>query len=234
MPTPRNTSSAKGCDADWFRTALEKREIIPASRQSEPKGADPLPSRALLPAIQDREYVPQAQGRASYPYPLRSLRPHFHVSHLLRGNRHLLAQLMRPEPRRKARPAGSTAAAMSILYRRDSIQIPALAQRAGMSTRQFEGRFAHETWLPPKLYARIARFESALESKALSTDTWTNVANRLGYFDQTHMIKTSRSFPERYQRACSPSLERAQTPISAEFGMVKLSGASIRGPQLIL
>jgi transcriptional regulator GlxA family with amidase domain len=64
-----------------------------------------------------------------------------------------------------------------------------------MSTRQFEGRFAHEIRLPPKLYARIARFESALESKALSTaDTWTNVANRLGYFDPTHMIKDFKEF----------------------------------------
>jgi methylphosphotriester-DNA--protein-cysteine methyltransferase len=64
-----------------------------------------------------------------------------------------------------------------------------------MSTRQFERRFTREIGLPPKLYARIARFESALESKALSTaDTWTNVANRLGYFDQMHMIKDFKEF----------------------------------------
>ncbi len=92
-------------------------------------------------------------------------------------------------------PNGITAAAMSILYRRGSIQVPALAQGAGMSTRQFERRFTREIGLPPKLYARIARFESALESKALSTaDTWTNVANRLGYFDQMHMIKDFKEF----------------------------------------
>jgi AraC-like DNA-binding protein len=92
-------------------------------------------------------------------------------------------------------PDGITATAMSILYRRGSIQVPALAQRAGMSTRQFERRFTREIGLPPKLYARIARFESALESKALLTaDTWTNVANRLGYFDQMHMIKDFKEF----------------------------------------
>jgi AraC-like DNA-binding protein len=88
-----------------------------------------------------------------------------------------------------------TSTAMSVLYRQGSIQVPALARRAGMSTRQFERRFTREIGLPPKLFARIARFESALESKALTTaDSWTNVANRFGYFDQMHMIKDFKEF----------------------------------------
>ena len=92
-------------------------------------------------------------------------------------------------------PDGITASAMSVLHRRGSVQVPALAQQACMSLRQFERRFTREIGLPPKLYARIARFESALESKALSTaDSWTNVANRLGYFDQMHMIKDFKEF----------------------------------------
>jgi AraC-like DNA-binding protein len=61
-----------------------------------------------------------------------------------------------------------------------------------MSTRQFEPRFTREIGMAPKLFARIARFEAALESKALSIDnSWTDVANRLGYFDQIHLIHDS-------------------------------------------
>jgi len=92
-------------------------------------------------------------------------------------------------------PDGITMTALSILHRQGCIQVPALAQRAGMSARQFERRFTREIGLPPKLYARIARFESALESKALSTaESWTDVATRLGYFDQMHMIKDFKEF----------------------------------------
>jgi AraC-like DNA-binding protein len=88
-----------------------------------------------------------------------------------------------------------TTAALSILHRRGSIPIQALARRTGMSTRQFERRFTREIGLAPKLYSRIARFESSLASKALSTEeSWTDVANRLGYFDQMHMIKDFKEF----------------------------------------
>ena len=87
-----------------------RRRLVPSRRgrardnplhsvKGEPKGADPIRPRTLPPAIQDREHVWQAQGLASYPYPLRSLRPHRHVSHLRRRNRHLLAQSMSPELR---------------------------------------------------------------------------------------------------------------------------------------
>jgi len=41
----------------------------------------------------------------------------------------------------------------------------------------------------PKLLARIARFEAALESKARSvTRSWTEVAHEFGYYDQMHMV----------------------------------------------
>jgi AraC-like DNA-binding protein len=132
-------------------------------------------------------------------------------------------------------PDGITAAAMSILYRRGSIQVPALAQRASMSTRQFERRFAREIGLPPKLYARIARFESALESKALSTaDSWTNVANRLGYFDQMHMIKDFKEFSGEIPTSLLTQLE---TNFDAHLNRIRsgqIAATPIRGPRLIL
>ncbi len=41
----------------------------------------------------------------------------------------------------------------------------------------------------PKLFARIVRFESALEYKArFDTKLWTEVAHTFGYYDQMHMV----------------------------------------------
>jgi hypothetical protein len=41
----------------------------------------------------------------------------------------------------------------------------------------------------PKLFARIARFEAALEHKAcFATKSWTEIAHEFGYYDQMHMV----------------------------------------------
>lgn len=86
-------------------------------------------------------------------------------------------------------------ASRAILRRRGDIQISLLAQHAGISGRQFERKFALEVGVGPKLLARIARFEAALESKAMSTgDSWANVANQFGYHDQMHMIRDFKQF----------------------------------------
>ena len=132
-------------------------------------------------------------------------------------------------------PDGITATALSVLYRRGSIHVPVLAQRAGMSTRQFERRFTREIGLPPKLYARIARFESALECKAISTaDTWTNVALRLGYFDQMHMIKDFKEFSGEIPTSLLSQLETKLDTHLVGIRSGQIAVTSFRGPQLIL
>jgi hypothetical protein len=58
-----------------------------------------------------------------------------------------------------------------------------LIRRVG--DRQFERRFRYEIGIPPKLYARIVRFEAALRRKAAAPATqWTDIAHILGYHDQ--------------------------------------------------
>jgi len=107
-------------------------------------------------------------------------------------------------------PDRITSAGLSILGRRGHIQVPALAEQACMSPRQFERRFTREIGVPPKLYARIARFESALESKALSKDeSWTEITNRLGYFDQMHLIKDFKEFSGEVPTSLINQLETA-------------------------
>ena len=132
-------------------------------------------------------------------------------------------------------PDRVTQTAISVLGRRGRIQVPALAEQACMSQRQFERRFTREIGLPPKLYARIARFESALESKALSTtESWTEITNRLGYFDQMHLIKDFREFSGEVPTSLISQLETAYEAHLEEIRSGRKTAVRSAAPQLIL
>jgi AraC-like DNA-binding protein len=132
-------------------------------------------------------------------------------------------------------PDRITSAAMSILGRRGHIQVPALAEQACMSPRQFERRFTREIGVPPKLYARIARFESALESKALSNDeSWTEITNRLGYFDQMYLIKDFKEFSGEVPTSLINQLETAYEAHLNEIRAGRKMPILRNAPQLIL
>jgi AraC-like DNA-binding protein len=84
---------------------------------------------------------------------------------------------------------GITRAATEVLLTSGCVRVSDLAHRAGLGIRQFERRFRYEIGIPPKLYARIVRFESALLRKAAALETrWTDIAHALGYHDQMHMV----------------------------------------------
>ena len=79
--------------------------------------------------------------------------------------------------------------AMAVIRHSGSVRISELAHQTGLGTRQFERRFDHEIGISPKLYARIVRFEAALQRRAVSPTTrWTDIAHDLGYHDQMHMV----------------------------------------------
>jgi AraC-like DNA-binding protein len=68
-----------------------------------------------------------------------------------------------------------------------------LARHSGLGLRQFERRFRQHTGFRPKLYSRIARFQSALDAKIGSPRrTWLDIAHTHGYYDQMHMIRDFR------------------------------------------
>jgi len=90
---------------------------------------------------------------------------------------------------------GVSAAAHRILQSGGRVGLAALAGSAGLGMRQFERRFVQQVGMRPKLFARIARFEAALESKArIVTRSWTDVAHDFGYYDQMHMIHDFAEF----------------------------------------
>jgi len=65
----------------------------------------------------------------------------------------------------------------------------ALAGSAGLSTRQFARKFIRQVGVRPKLFARVARFEAALENKArFPALSWAHIAHEFGYYDQMHMV----------------------------------------------
>jgi AraC-like DNA-binding protein len=90
---------------------------------------------------------------------------------------------------------GVAAAANQILRRAAGVRIPAMANRAGLSIRQFERRFVEQVGMGPKLLARIARFEAVMDHMTRSSaESWTGVAQRFGYYDQMHMVHEFAEF----------------------------------------
>ena len=84
---------------------------------------------------------------------------------------------------------GIASVATEVLLKDGCVRVPQLAHSVGLGIRQFERRFRYEIGIPPKLYARIARFEAALRRKATAPNTrWTDIAHALGYHDQMHMV----------------------------------------------
>jgi AraC-like DNA-binding protein len=84
-----------------------------------------------------------------------------------------------------------TMVADHIFVRRGVVDsVERLAADAGLGIRQFERLFLSEIGVSPKLYARVARFQNALDMKiAAPRRTWLEIAHRLSYHDQMHMIR---------------------------------------------
>jgi methylphosphotriester-DNA--protein-cysteine methyltransferase len=84
--------------------------------------------------------------------------------------------------------------ALHVLRFQGTPSISNLANDAALSVRQFERRFVQEIGMAPKLFARIARYQSALDSKLASpARSWLGVAHEFGYHDQMHMIRDFQS-----------------------------------------
>lgn len=105
-------------------------------------------------------------------------------------DRFLLARLSKAEP-----PPPSLAWALSRLHStRGAIEIGSLTDELGCSRRYLISLFNDRVGLPPKLFARILRFEHALELANGGGIGWAEVAQRCGYYDQAHMIYDFKQF----------------------------------------
>ena len=69
-----------------------------------------------------------------------------------------------------------------------------IANDCGLSVRQYDRLFVEQTGMSPKLFARVRRFQLALDAKRMAPQrSWMSVAYELGYFDQMHMIRDFQS-----------------------------------------
>ncbi|MFG6401345.1 helix-turn-helix domain-containing protein [Microbacterium sp. P04] len=89
-----------------------------------------------------------------------------------------------------------SAAAAELLTRRGGrVGIVELASRLHLSVRQLERDFGRDLGITPKRFARVARFQSALDARVrMPHRSWTDIAAEAGYFDQMHLIHDFRSF----------------------------------------
>jgi AraC-like DNA-binding protein len=81
-----------------------------------------------------------------------------------------------------------------LLATRGRVRIDALVERSGMSARHFQRRFTAQIGLPPKLFARTARFDAALAAHRKDpARRWTEIVHEAGYFDQAHFVRECHS-----------------------------------------
>lgn len=69
-----------------------------------------------------------------------------------------------------------------------------LADRIGLSSRQFERRFRSVVGISPKLFCRMQRFQRVFPAMENPQSQWVDAAVNCGYYDQAHLIRDFREF----------------------------------------
>lgn len=80
-------------------------------------------------------------------------------------------------------------------------RVEAVATAVGLSTRQLERTFRREIGLTPKHYARLLRFRRIFDGLNRNDPQWADLAARLGYSDQPHLVREFREFAGLAPRA---------------------------------
>ena len=76
------------------------------------------------------------------------------------------------------------------------ISMDALAPMLSLSPRQLERRFSAAVGMPPKVFARLVRFDGVvrrLRDRGLEHG-WATLAVEHGYHDQAHLVREVRAF----------------------------------------
>jgi len=77
----------------------------------------------------------------------------------------------------------------------ETYSVEELAYHSNMSLKTFERKFIKQVGLSPKLFARIRRFNLALDLKTYQPElNWLDICYRTGYYDPLHMVKDFKKF----------------------------------------
>jgi AraC-like DNA-binding protein len=80
-------------------------------------------------------------------------------------------------------------ASRRIALAQGGVDLAAMARDLGISTRQLERRFQTTVGLPPKVFARIQRFNNVFRVLGEGERNWVEAAVGCGYYDQAHLIR---------------------------------------------
>ena len=70
-----------------------------------------------------------------------------------------------------------------------------MARQLGCSRKHFTMCFRREFGMPPKLFARILRFDHAIRlMRRDQVTSWAELADACGYADQAHLTRDFRAF----------------------------------------
>lgn len=103
-------------------------------------------------------------------------------------------KMLLPFAERATPPTRTMMVAQNLLQADSGVRIQQLARESCVTVRTYERKFVAEVGVSPKLFARLRRFQLALDRKRALGGRWLDVAHDLGYFDQMHMIKEFRAF----------------------------------------
>jgi AraC-like DNA-binding protein len=88
----------------------------------------------------------------------------------------------------------TTAAASLLVFQGGRIAIDDLASQMNVSVRQLERSFLREIGISPKRFARVARFQAALDARVGRPDrSWLDISIESGYHDQMHLVHEFQS-----------------------------------------
>jgi AraC-like DNA-binding protein len=124
----------------------------------------------------------------------------------------------RGRSRRLAGTLDVAAVVSSIIRRQGGVTIDDMARAAGVSRQHFAREFRERIGVAPKLYSRLARFQSLLVyAGSRARVDWARAALERGYADQSHMIAEFREFSGLTPQTLSsrewfhPFIERARS-----------------------
>ena len=123
------------------------------------------------------------------------------------GQIELLSGFLIRQIRRMNKPIDelTTHVLTQLIASKGTIFLPDLHRSLRITERSLERKFAHQVGFPPKLFARLCRFQASLtqlnEGKLMKL---SDVAYENGYADQSHFIRSFREFtgytPSQYQQ----------------------------------
>ena len=95
----------------------------------------------------------------------------------------------------KDKPDAMASVAHHIDQQGGNVNLSRLREKTGLSVKQFERRFKATTGFPPKLYARVARFQNTKRKYVAGNMTsLTELAYDCNYYDQSHFIREFTEF----------------------------------------